>query len=106
MPEDSEIYNSAVLTFASLVGLVCQSGCAAETQDKYVGQYLENFISSVTPERQLLYVQALSNFKLKRVAQYFEPIIQGTDLKFPTRIRLLALWIPDDIGYLTPDKVS
>ncbi|KAJ9599526.1 hypothetical protein L9F63_009998, partial [Diploptera punctata] len=104
LPEHSLLYSTAILTFATLVERVCHKGCSYEVRDKYVGQYMDLFTSSDTFDKQLLYLEALSNFQLKRVAQYFEPIIQGTDTKYSHYIRFLSIWLTEGNGYLTSEK--
>ncbi|XP_069680724.1 vitellogenin isoform X2 [Periplaneta americana] len=105
LPEDSDVYQTAVLSFATLVHKVCSSHCAPETQDKYVGKYLDLFADSEDYGHQMLYLEALSNFDLDRVVQYLEPIIRGEDSKYSHHLRFLAVWATMNHARLQPDQM-
>ncbi|PSN55285.1 hypothetical protein C0J52_01781 [Blattella germanica] len=92
LPEDSVLHSSAVLTFATLVNKVHKTGSRSHIADKYVGQYFDLFNKSHSYEKQMLYLEALGNFELNRVAEYLAPIIAGTQSRYSNHIRYLASW--------------
>ncbi|XP_033607997.1 uncharacterized protein LOC111866074 isoform X3 [Cryptotermes secundus] len=104
LPEDTLENQAAVLSFATLVHKVCSAKCAPETLDKYVGQYMDLFTGSRDHARQMLYLEALSNFELQRVAQFLAPIISGDDTKYSRHIRILAMWTSVGHATLQPDQ--
>lgn len=55
--------------------------------------------------RQMLYLEALRNFELQRVAQFLAPIISGDDTKYSHHIRILAMWTSVGHATLQPDQV-
>jgi hypothetical protein len=53
----------------------------------------------------MLYLEALGNFELQRVAQFLAPIIRGDDTKYSHHIRILAMWTAVGQTALQPDQV-
>lgn len=54
---------------------------------------------------QMLYLEALSNFRLQRILQFLAPIIRGDETKYSLRIRILASWAAMGEAALQPDQV-
>ncbi|XP_065331597.1 vitellogenin-2 [Cloeon dipterum] len=104
--ENHEIRKTAILTFASMVGKVCQSGvCPPAILDEYVKILYDRLRDATDYGDQMMYVQAMGNVRIGPVTSYLEPIITGK-LNFSRQLRYLAIWAAsDELIDGNPEKV-
>lgn len=100
-----DVRNSAVLGFSTLIRKACTKECKIDTIDRYAKLYLDRFSESSDHERQMLYLQGLSNMELVQVLDYLTPVISGHSTQ-NKHIRFLAIWAVKNAAYTNPGKVS
>lgn len=100
-----DVRNSAVLSFSTLIHKTCTKECKVDTIDRYAKLYLDRFSESSHHERQMLYLQGLSNMELVQVLDYLAPVISGQNTQ-NKHIRFLAIWAVTNAAYTNPGKVS
>ncbi|XP_059485386.1 uncharacterized protein LOC132202465 isoform X2 [Neocloeon triangulifer] len=102
---DPAVRKTAVLTFASMVGKICQTGqCPPAILDEYVKILFSRLRDAKEYDEQMLYINAMGNVRIGPVTGYLEPIISGK-LTYPRQLRFLAVWAVADEIVTNPAKV-
>ncbi|XP_011495960.1 PREDICTED: uncharacterized protein LOC105360685 [Ceratosolen solmsi marchali] len=100
----SEIQNTGILTFGTLIYKTCLLYCPYEMLDDYVKLYLDKFTENRDYEKKMVWLEGLSNIQLGRVVEFLEPIASGNSVE-SRHLRVLAAWASLPTAPLRPDVI-
>ncbi|XP_046433449.1 uncharacterized protein LOC124186103 isoform X1 [Neodiprion fabricii] len=100
----SEVQNTAILTYGTLIYKTCLLYCPYEMLDDYVRLYLDKFTESRQYEKKMVWLEGLSNIQLGKVVEFLEPIARGDSTK-SRHLRFLAAWASLPSAPLRPDVI-
>ncbi|KAF7992158.1 hypothetical protein HCN44_001483 [Aphidius gifuensis] len=100
----SEVRNTGILTFGTLIYKTCLVYCPYEMLDDYVRLYLDKFTENKLYEMKMVWLEGLSNIQLGRVVEFLEPIASGNSLE-SRHLRVLAAWASLPTAALRPDVI-
>ncbi|XP_072751184.1 uncharacterized protein [Anoplolepis gracilipes] len=100
----TEVQNTAILAYGTLIYKTCLIHCPYEMLDDYVRLYLDKFTESTRYEQKMVWLEGLANIQLGRVVEFLEPIasVNNTELR---HFRALAAWASIPTAALRPDVI-
>ncbi|XP_076676903.1 vitellogenin-5 isoform X2 [Andrena cerasifolii] len=105
LPEkiSSEVQNTAILAYGTLIYKTCLLYCPYEMLDDYVRLYLDKFTEAKEYEKKMIWLEGLANIQLGRVVEFLEPIASGNNAE--SHFRVLAAWASLPTAPLRPDVI-
>ncbi|KAK2579022.1 hypothetical protein KPH14_002816 [Odynerus spinipes] len=100
----SEIQNTAILSYGTLIYKTCLVYCPYEMLDDYVRLYLDKFTESTEYEKKMIWLEGLANIQLGRVVEFLEPIASGNNAE-SRHFRALAAWASLPSAPFRPDII-
>ncbi|XP_066593012.1 vitellogenin-5 [Prorops nasuta] len=100
----SDVQNTAILAFGTLIYKTCLISCPPDILDDYVRLFLDKFTENEQYEKKMVWLQGLANIQLGRVIEFLEPIASGnsTDSEY---FRTSAAWASLPTAALRPETV-
>ncbi|XP_014616793.1 PREDICTED: uncharacterized protein LOC106793973 [Polistes canadensis] len=87
----TEIQNTAILSYGTLIYKTCFVSCPTEMLEDYVRLYLDKFTECTDYEKKMIWLEGLANIQLGRVVEFLEPIASGNNAE-SRHFRVLAAW--------------
>nr|XP_031847046.1 uncharacterized protein LOC116433275 isoform X1 [Nomia melanderi] len=100
----TEVQNTAILTYGTLIYKTCLLYCPYEMLDDYVRLYLDKFTETKEYKRKMIWLEGLANIQLGRVVEFLEPIASGNNAE-SRHFRVLAAWASLPTAPLRPDVI-
>lgn len=106
LPEklSTEVRNTGILTFGTLIYKTCLVYCPDEVLDDYVRLYMDKFTESDSYDRKMIWLEGLANIQLGKVVEFLEPIATGNNEE-SRHLRVLAAWASLPTAPYRPDIV-
>ncbi|XP_043675802.1 vitellogenin-like isoform X2 [Vespula pensylvanica] len=100
----TEIQNTAILSYGTLIYKICLVYCSYEILDDYVRFYLDKFTESTEYEKKMIWLEGLANIQLGRVVEFLESIASGKNAE-SRHFRVLAAWASLPSAPLRPEII-
>ncbi|RLU25125.1 hypothetical protein DMN91_003217 [Ooceraea biroi] len=100
----TEVQNTAILMFGTLIYKTCLVYCPPEMLDDYVRLYLDRFTETTQYGQKMVWLEGLANIQLGRVVEFLEPIASGNNAE-SRHFRVLAAWASLPTAPLRPDVI-
>ncbi|XP_057323031.1 uncharacterized protein LOC130666240 [Microplitis mediator] len=106
LPEklSTEVRNTGILTFGTLIYKTCLVYCPDEVLDDYVRLYMDKFTESDSYDRKMIWLEGLANIQLGKVVEFLEPIATGNNEE-SRHLRVLAAWASLPTAPYRPDII-